>query len=187
MRALIFFEPGTEISEFFAPVDILHRAGIFTEILSHDSNAKSLPGLSKVVDNVAYVSQACERLGNGEYDVVIIPGGKLGVKRIKDHYSYFEDELLVHNATGKLIAAICAAPSILGELGLLKGKKYTCYPGWESESFGGTYTGKEIEKDGNLITGRSMYYSTDFGLAIVEYLLGKEKRQEIENQVKGIK
>ena len=87
---------------------------------------------------------------------------------------------------GKLIASICAAPSILGELGLLKEKKYTCYPGWESESFKGTYTGKEMEIDGNTITARSMYYSTDFGLTIIEYLLGKEKRIEIENQVKGI-
>lgn len=187
MRALIFFEPGTEITEFFAPVDILHRAGVFTEILTHDSNGRSLPSLSKVVDNVAYASEACKRLENGEYDVVIIPGGKLGVKRIKDHYSYFDDGLLVHHAMGKLIAAICAAPSILGEMGILKEKKYTCYPGWESSSFGGTYTGKEIEIDKNLITARSMYYSTDFGLAIVEYLLGKEKRIEIERQVKGIK
>ena len=88
---------------------------------------------------------------------------------------------------GKLVAAICAAPSLLGNNGLLKGKKYTCYPGWENESFGGTYTGKEVVKDGNLITARSMYYSTDFGLAIVEYLLGKDVRLDIERKVKGIK
>ena len=187
MRALILFEPGTEISEFFAPIDVLHRAGVFTEVVSKESSAKSIPILTKVVDNTVYYSYACESLKKGEYDVVIIPGGKLGVQKFKDRYGYYKNDLMNHHSKGKLVAAICAAPSILGELGLLKGKKYTCYPGWESESFEGTYTGKEVEIDGNLITARSMYYSTDFGLAIVEYLLGKEKRKEIERQVKGIK
>ena len=90
-------------------------------------------------------------------------------------------------SSGKLVAAICAAPSILGILGILKNKRYTCYPGFSSSEFGGIYTGGTIEIDGNIITARSMYYSVDFGLAIVQYLLGKAKRDEIESQVKGLK
>ena len=186
MRVLVLHEHGNEITEFIAPIDILKRAGIEVYVTHNTSLDNPLYSEGNIDKDVFEVSGTLN-----QYDAIIIPGGKRGVKAFSDNYLHPDSavckDIIKFFNNGKLVAAICAAPSLLGNNGLLKGKKYTCYPGWESDSFGGSYTGKEVEKDGNLITGRSMYYSTDFGLAIVEYLLGKQKRLEIEKQVKGIK
>lgn len=88
---------------------------------------------------------------------------------------------------GGLVAAIGEAPSILGKLELLKGKKYTCLPEYEDEAFKGTYTGKEVEIDGKIITAKSPYSSYEFALAIVESLFGKAERNRIDKDIKGIK
>lgn len=187
MKILVLHEHGTEITELLAPIDIFKRAGLEVHILDNTCLDEPLMYEGIVDKNV--------RLSNikslDEYDALVIPGGKRGVAALEPTWTWNEGRIVPMMKKmfddGKLLAAICAAPSILGKDGFLKGKKYTCYPGWESESFKGTYTGKEVVIDGNLITGRSMYYSTDFGLAIVEYLLGKKVRLDIERKVKGLK
>ena len=187
MKALIFYEFGTEIVEFFAPIDVLHRAGIFTEIASGLSEASEhIPSLTRVVDNKTMNININNDINNDKYDVIIIPGGKLGVQTLETTLLPYKEAIIKYFNRGKLLAAICAAPSLLGKMGILKGQDYTCYPGWQSDSFGGNYLNQGVVRSENLITGRSMYYSSDFGLEIVEYLLGKEKRIEIENQIKGI-
>ena len=172
---------GTEPTECIATMDVLKRAGIACDVFG---------------DFYAFKYVARESIGsysgldNKKYDAFVLPGGGLGVKNVKDECAKdaaFRNVIIEMAKMNKLVAAICAAPSIIGELGLLKGKRYTCYPGFSSDSFEGKYTAEEVVIDGNIITGRSMYYSVDFGLAIVEYLLGKEKRNEIEIQVKGLK
>ena len=188
MKALILFEVGSEIVEFYAPIDVLHRAGIETTVLVNQSGpeiAEAIKSLTKVVD-LAKGGTLEDDLFN--YDVLIIPGGKRGVEKLKEFISdeNTKNRIIQFHKNDKLIAAICAAPSLLGQIGLLKNRDYTCYPGWESNQFDGNYTGSGVVRSGNIITGRSMYYSSDFGLEIVEYLLGKEKRIEIENQIKGI-
>ena len=186
MKVLVLHEHGNEITEFIAPIDIFKRAEIEVYV-THKTSLDNPLYCEGIIDKDVF-----DVAGTlNQYDAIIIPGGKRGVKAFSENWlhpdsSVCKDIIKFFNS-GKLVAAICAAPSLLGNNGLLKGKKYTCYPGWESDSYGGKCTGKEVERDGNLITGRSMYYSTDFGLAIVEYLLGKNKRIEIENKVKGIK
>ena len=167
---------GTEVTEFLATKDVLERAGIrpveFGNGFRYQTN----------------INQSYRKFESDRFSAIIFPGGGLGTQNVKNEavQEPFKSEILKMAKDGKLVAAICAAPSILGELGLLKGKRYTCYPGFSSDSFEGEYTAGTVEVDGNIITGRSMYYSVDFGLAIVEYLLGKEKRDEIERQVKGL-
>ena len=92
----------------------------------------------------------------------------------------------VYNATkkifaekGKPIAAICAAPMVLGKLGLLKGKKATCYPGFEQYLEGAECVGEHVVRDGNIITGMGPGAAMEFALAIVELLAGKEKVDEL--------
>ena len=80
----------------------------------------------------------------------------------------------------KPMAAICAAPMVLGKLGLLKGRKATCYPGFEQYLEGAEYTGAIVEKDGNIITGKGPGAAMEFALAVVELLLGKEKVKELK-------
>ena len=179
LRIAIISVDGSEITETIAPLDIFRRAGIefvtFGKDFFYHQPAREISSLMETAKEL-------------EFSALVFPGGKRGVQKVKEDILNNDIGQFVISwaKSGKLIAAICAAPSILGELGLLKGRKYTCYPGWQSDSFGGTYMNNSIAVDGNLITGRSMYYSTDFGLEIVEYLLGKEKRIEIEKQVKGI-
>ena len=186
MRVLVLHDHGNEITEFIAPIDILKRAGIEVYVTHKTSLDNPLYSEGIIDKDIFEVSGTLN-----QYDAIIIPGGKRGVKAFSENYLHPDSavcqDIKKFFQSGKLVAAICAAPSLLGNNGLLKNKKYTCYPGWESDSFGGVYTGKEVVIDGHLITARSMYFSTDFGLAIVEYLLGKQKRLEIENQVKGLK
>ena len=82
----------------------------------------------------------------------------------------------------KKVAAICAAPTILGKLGFLKNKKYTCFPPL-NEDFGGNYIDRYVVKDNNLITGKSAAATIDFAFAIVEELLGKNYAESIKNSI----
>ena len=83
---------------------------------------------------------------------------------------------------GKVVAAICASPTILGHAGYLKGKNYTCFTSM-NEDFGGHFTGEYVAVDGNIITGQSAAASIDFGFAIVEKLLGKEKTEQVKQSI----
>ncbi len=186
MKVLVLHHHGTEITELVAPIDILKRAGIEVHVLENTCLDYPLAS-EEVVDKNIRLSDI-DTLK--DYDALIIPGGKRGIANLESVWAWPEGRMVKLMKEmfkeGKLLAAICAGPSILGKVGLLMGKKYTCYPGWQSDSYYGIYTGEEVEIDGNLITGKSMYYSTDFGLKILEYLLGKDKRIEIERKVKGI-
>lgn len=186
MKVLVLHEHGTEITELLAPIDILKRAGIEVHIL-HNTCLDYPLAAEGVVDKDVRLS---DFKSLDEYDALIIPGGKRGVAALEPTWTWKEGRIVPMVKKmfdeGKLLAAICAGPSILGKNGFLMGKKYTCYPGFESKKYYGIYTGEEVEKDGNIITGRSMYFSTDFGLAILEHLMGKKKRIEIERKVKGI-
>ena len=83
----------------------------------------------------------------------------------------------------KVIGAICAAPSILGRLGYLKNRNYTCYKSCQEGE--GLFSGKEVEISDNIITARSMKYSIEFALTLLEKLTSKENREKVENQILG--
>ena len=114
------------------------------------------------------------------YDVLFLPGGP--------HYQKLESSETVmqiinyFHEQDKLIAAICAAPTILGRQGLLKGKKYTCFTSMNDE-FDGTYIDQYSVTDGNLITGRSAAAVIDFAFAIIEKLLGKEECEKVKASI----
>jgi len=175
--ACFIIADGTEVTEYLATKDVLERAGI---------RVKEFGNGFKYQDGV---KDHYFRFDPQYFDAIIFPGGSRGTENIlyQTTQEPFGTRIKQMASSGKLVAAICAAPSILGKLGILKYRRYTCYPGFSSSEFGGTYTGGTIEIDKNIITARSMYYSVDFGLAIVQYLLGKAKRDEIESQVKGLK
>ena len=84
--------------------------------------------------------------------------------------------------TNKVVAAICASPTILGHAGYLKGKTYTCFTSM-NEDFGGRFTGEYVAVDGNIITGQSAAASIDFGFAIVEKLLGKAHADQVKKSI----
>ena len=103
--------------------------------------------------------------------MIVLPGGLPGSTNL-DACAPLTNAIAAHFAAGKPIAAICAAPLVFGHLGVLQGKKATCYPGVEGELAGATYTAAIVEQDGNVITGKGPAAAFEFGYTIVDFFKG---------------
>jgi 4-methyl-5(b-hydroxyethyl)-thiazole monophosphate biosynthesis len=112
----------------------------------------------------------------GSADLLVLPGGTVRLNELEG----LKQLLLAAHRQGKLIAAICAAPMVLGGLGILKGRKATCYPGFEKYLTGATLeTDKPVVTDGNIVTGRGPALTFAFALTLVALLAGQGKRSEV--------
>ena len=105
-------------------------------------------------------------------EMLVLPGGLPGSTNL-DACQPLTRAIKCHFEEGGAIAAICAAPLVFGHLGLLKGRRATCYPGVETELKGATYTAAIVERDGNIITGKGPAAAFEFGYTIVDYFLGE--------------
>lgn len=181
MKVLIIYADGFEDVEALATRDVLVRAKIDVidakinednEIVtsSHNLSIKGFKSLNNIDVN--------------DFDAIILPGGSRGVNNLLKSDKVISLLKEFHNKN-KLVCAICAAPMVLNKAGLLKEKRFTCYPGCE-KGLEGIYTGEEVVVLDKIITARSMMYSIPFGLAIIEKLLGKEKREQIYKQISGL-
>ena len=115
-------------------------------------------------------------------DMIILPGGMPGTKNL-DACGSLKDKIKEFNDAGKMLAAICAAPTVFGKMGILNGKRACCYPGCEGDLLGATVTADAVTKDGNFITSRGMGTAIPFALAILEHFKGKEASDQM---AKGI-
>ena len=182
MKVLIVYADGFEDVEALATRDVLVRAG-FEVVDVKISEAEQLVVSSHKV--ALYGLKSLKDVDVHDFDALIIPGGSRGVmnllnspeviKAVKDAYY-----------SNKYVCAICAGPMVLSKAGVLKEHIYTCYPGCE-EGLLGTYTGREVEFSGKIITARRMMYSIPFGLKIIESLLGIDTKERIYKQIAGIK
>lgn len=171
----VFFADGFEEIEAFTSVDVMRRAGLNVEMVTVTPD--------EIVTGAHGISILCDKnIVNCDFSdaaLLLLPGGMPGAAALGEN-----DDLrrvLSHFAEqAKPLAAICAAPMVLGKLGLLKGKKATCYPGFEQYLEGAECTGALVERDGNVITGRGPGAAMDFALAVVELLQGKEKVRELK-------
>ena len=123
---------------------------------------------------------AFSNLEAGGYDALVLPGGP-GYELLEKNVR-LQQLIQQFIRDNKVVAAICASPTILGKAGYLKGKKYTCFTAM-NEDFGGVFTGEYVATDGNIITGQSAAATVDFGLAIIEKLLGKAKAEEVKKNI----
>ena len=164
MKSLVFLADGFEECEALVTVDLLRRAGIHTDMVSI-SDRLTVHG-SHGVD----VST---------YDVVVLPGGKVGTANL-DKSDTVKAAVLAHYKAGKLTCAICAAPSVLGHLGILKDKYYTCFPSFHDESFGGKFMMVPAVADGNVVTGRGMSASLEFAREILKKLIPDSDLAKVE-------
>ena len=118
----------------------------------------------------------------GAFDGIVLPGGMPGTKNL-EHCEELMKQVDAFVKDGKLVCAICAAPSILGHRGHLQGRKATVYPGMEGELTGAEWVADKAVTDGNIITARGMGCAIAFGLAIIEKLKGEQAADEMAQKV----
>lgn len=178
MKIAFFMANGSEETEVIAPIDVLRRANIETHLISiEDTKEISSSHQIKIMADFLF-----KEISVVDYDVLVFAGGFQGVKTM------LKNKLLIEiiadfNKKGKILAAICAAPLLFKEAKVISGKKVVCYPDFYEKMGILEENLPNICYDANLITGKSVAYSLDFGLKIVEVLLGKEKRAEIAQKM----
>ena len=173
-----FMAAGLEEVECLTVVDLLRRGGVPVQTVSM-TGSKEVIG-SHDIPIIADV--IFEEEDFSDSDVLFIPGGVPGVPNLTAHEGLGK-LLKAHAAAGKRLAAICAGPSVLGRLGLLKGKKATCFPGWEKYLDGAEYTGDGITTDGMVTTGRGLGYAVDMGLELLRLLKGQETADAVKAKI----
>lgn len=177
-KGILLLAEGFEESEAIVPLDLLRRGRIETETVSITDNpvVVSSHGVPITADKV------WKDIDFTACTFVVLPGGKRGTANLKA-FEPLTAALNEHVWEGKLTAAICAAPSLLGSLGLLQGKRYTCFPGFEDEAFGGEYIACPVVEDENIITGRGMSAALPFGQVLVNRLGGAEALNKVNTGI----
>jgi len=173
-KVFIFLAEGFEETEAVATIDVMLRGELDVTSVSITENLLVTGAHGIAVKADTLFEQA--NLSSG--DMLVLPGGMPGAANLNAH-SGLKNSLEKYVASGKKIAAICAAPLVFGGLGLLQGKNATAYPGYESTLKGATFVDGPVVKDGNIITGKGPGFAFEFGLAIVEELQGKAKAGEV--------
>ncbi len=172
----IFLAEGFEETEALLPLDILRRGGVsvMTVSVTGDRTVKGAHSVPVVADMLF------EDLKEEDVEMVVLPGGLPGATNLDAHEGL--DRLVMSFAGAcKPLAAICAAPMVYGRRGLLKGKKATCYPGFDKYLEGAEYTGNMVERCDNFILGKGPAAAADFGFALLEKLAGEPKVQEVKS------
>lgn len=169
---------GFEETEAIAPLDILRRAGV--KVLTVGIDGKTVYGSHKIP---VIADIALEEMDLTEMDMIVIPGGLGGVASLRACPAAL-DALKFGWDNGKYVAAICAGPTVLADLGITDGRHTTCYPGQEIH-MGSAIMEEEaaVVVDGRLITGTSAGCAIPFGLALAGALAGKETAEKVKRQI----
>lgn len=179
-KAVIFFAPGLEECEGLLCVDILRRAGVDVTIaaVGGERTVRSARQVNVVADALA------EELDYSAFDAVILPGGIPGVHNLQASETV-RNACIRMAADGKIVAAICAAPTVLAAFGLLKGKRATVYPGMDETltAAGAEYTGLPLSVDGNIITGEALGAAIPFALTLAGRLAGQDASLAVKNAI----
>lgn len=160
---------GFEDIEAIGTIDILRRGGV-------DVKTVSITGSNSVESAHSISIEADMMIEDGDFsdaDALVLPGGLPGATNLNDHEGV-RNALMIQAEKGKIVAAICAAPLVLGGLGLVNGKRATCYPGFEKYLTGAEYTKEICTVDGNVTTGEGPGATFDFAYALLTQLEGAE-------------
>ncbi|HKM00329.1 MAG TPA: DJ-1 family glyoxalase III [Mobilitalea sp.] len=177
-KVYIFVAEGYEEIEGLTVVDLLRRAEIEISIVSMTENklVTGAHGIATVTDMLF------EDANYEDADMLVLPGGMPGTLNLMQHEGL--DKLLRRFAnTEKTLAAICAAPRVLGSKGLLEGKKATCYPGNEEYLIGAKFSEGEVVEDGNIVTSKGMGTSIDFALTLIKRLKNVDEAERIASSI----
>lgn len=175
MKVLIPLAEGFEEIEAVTIIDTLRRAEIDAVTASlQNKTVTGSHGITLTADTILNDSD--------KYDAVVLPGGMPGSVNLRNDHRLINIIKQV-NSSGGLTAAICAAPLVLSEAGVLKGKKYTCYPGHENSIKEGEHIDKLVVADGTVITGKGAGCSLLFALEVVGYLKDRESSEKLKEKM----
>lgn len=177
-KAYVFMADGLEEVEGLTAVDLLRRGGVDTVMVSI-TDSLAVKGSHGIVFQADAVFKNCDF---SDADALVLPGGMPGTLHLKDHPGLAR-ELKKAAAAGKYVCAICAAPRVIGLLGLLDGQTATCYPGNEQFLSGARTTENPVEVSGKFITSRGVGTAVEFGLAIVGELMGPEAARRLRTSI----
>lgn len=174
-KVALFLADGFEEIEALATVDILRRAHISVTTVSI-TEKKEVIG----AHNIPVIADSLfSDTDFSEVDYLVLPGGMPGAQHLNNHKG-LRQLLTDFDCNGKQIAAICAAPMVLGGLGMLEGKQATCYPGFEDKLIGAQVTSQGVATDKHITTGKGPGLAFNFALTLVEQIAGSDKRKEVE-------
>lgn len=177
-KTAIFLAAGFEEIEALTVVDLFRRVRIEIDMISITEEKKVVGSHGIAVD----ADKVINEIDFSQYDMVILPGGMPGTLNLEACESLMAGVELLYTRE-KWIAAICAAPSILGHRNMLQGKLACCYPGFEKDLFGANVSLEPVCVDGHMVTSRGMGCAVQFGLKLVECLLGEEVSRDLAGKI----
>lgn len=173
MKVAVYFATGYEEIEALAVVDVLRRGKVEVSMVGVSSKTVvSARGISINMDTTL------DEVNHEEIDMMVLPGGVPGIINLESNEKLI-NQLKSFKEQGKWLAAICAAPSILGTHGLLVGEKATCYPNYESKLVGCEHIDEKVVVSGKIVTGQGAGAALEFAFKILEVLQGKEIADEV--------
>lgn len=175
-RFYVFLAEGFEEIEAVSVVDLLRRAGV--EVITVGASSIEVTG----AHGIRVVSDCTPDELAGDFDGIVLPGGMPGTLNLEKSEAV-KAYVKRAAAEGKYVCAICAAPSVLGHLGLLEGKKAVCYPGFEADLYGADIKYEPVCIDGKIITARGAGVAVDFALAIIGEVCSKQAAEKIRDGI----
>ena len=173
----VFFAEGFEEIEAVTVYDILKRAGI--DVRSVGLGSKKIRGSHGIMMET---DMEIKDLAGADPDMIVLPGGMPGTGNL-DESPELKRIIRKAHENGRRIAAICAAPMILGKMGILDNKEAVCYPGYEKYLKGAVLSRKAVVTDGNITTSRGPGTAFAFGLELVNILKGEKKAEELSGNM----
>lgn len=177
-HAAVFLAPGFEECEALITVDLLRRAGIDTLMVSINNTHEVTGSHGITVQPDVMLHDVQHEL----FDCIVMPGGMPGTAHLMESEA-ITHITLAHHQNGRLLAAICAAPSVFGVLHLLHDKKATCFPGFEDNLKNAVILSDKVVQDGNIITAKGLGAAFEFSHAIISDLLDQKTADHILSSI----
>jgi 4-methyl-5(b-hydroxyethyl)-thiazole monophosphate biosynthesis len=180
-KVYAFLADGFEEVEGLAVIDLLRRGKIETIMVSIMDDIYVTGAHNMVIK----ADKKLNEVNTEDGDMVFLPGGGAGTENL---YACEELKMIIrkYNEEGKRLSAICAAPSVYGRMGLLKGKKATCYPGFEEQLIGATVLTDKVVTDGKFTTAKGLGAALELGFELINVLENEELSKNIAKQIQYI-
>lgn len=178
-KVYVFLADGFEEIEGLMVVDLLRRAGVELETVSI-MGRRDVTGRSDITVMADRLFEEVSSYEDG--DMLVLPGGMPGTTYLEE-YAPLREWILKYDQAGKRLAAICAAPTVYGKMGLLKGRKATCYPEMEGLLLGAEPVTDAVVTDGNYTTSRGLGTAIQFSLELISLLQGSETAEKVAKSV----